>query len=84
MFRSSFAVLGRILVLVLWIGSDAFDTAFTTWVFPLLGLLFLPYATLGFTIAKLADAGILVVGLSLGLGFVLDAASYTLAVMRRN
>ena len=41
MFRSSFAVLGRVLVLVLWIGSDAFDTAFTTWVFPLLGLLFL-------------------------------------------
>jgi hypothetical protein len=83
MFRSSFALLGRILVLVLWIGSDAFDTAFTTWVFPLLGLLFLPYATLAFTIAKLADAGIRVVGLSLGLGFVLDAASYTLAAARK-
>ena len=83
MFRASFAVLGRILVLVLWIGSDAFDTAFTTWVFPLLGLLFLPYATLAFTIAEVADAGILVVGLSLGLGFLLDAASYTLAAMRR-
>jgi hypothetical protein len=83
MFRSSFAVLGRILVLVLWIGSDAFDTVFTTWVFPLLGLLFLPYATMGFTIAKLADAGSVVVGLSLGLGFALDAASYTLAAMRK-
>jgi hypothetical protein len=83
MFRSSFAVLGRILVLVIWVGSDAFDTVFTTWVFPLLGLLFLPYATMGFTIAKLADAGVVVVGLSAGLGFALDAASYTLAAMRK-
>jgi hypothetical protein len=82
-FRSSFALLGRILVLVTWIGSDAFDTVFVTWIFPLLGLLFLPYATLAFTIAKLADAGIVTVMLSVGLGFALDAASYTLAVMRR-
>ena len=82
MFRSSFAVLGRILVLVLWVGSDAFETAFTTWVFPLLGLLFLPYATLAFTIAQVGDTGIAVTILSLGLGFALDAASYTLAAMR--
>ena len=83
MFRSSFAILGRILLLVLWIGSSAFDTVFETWVFPLLGLLFLPYATLAYTIARLADAGIVVVVLSLGLGFTLDAASYTLAAMRK-
>jgi hypothetical protein len=82
-FRSSFALLGRILVLVIWIGSDAFDSVFVTWIFPLLGLLFLPYATLAFTIAKLADAGIVTVMLSVGLGFALDAASYTLAAMRR-
>jgi hypothetical protein len=83
MFRSSFALLGRLLVVVLWIGSDAFDTVFETWVFPLLGLLFLPYATLAFTIAQQSDAGIVVVVLSLGLGFTLDAASYTLAAMRK-
>ena len=83
MFRSSFAILGRILLLVIWVGSNAFDTVFETWVFPLLGLLFLPYATLAFTIAQQSDAGIVVVVLGLGLGFTLDAASYTLAAMRK-
>jgi hypothetical protein len=83
MFRSSFALLGRLLVVVLWIGSDVFDTVFDTWVFPLLGVLFLPYATLAYTIARISDAGIVVVVLSLGLGFALDAATYTLAAMRK-
>ena len=35
---SSFAVIARILVLTIWIGTDAFDTVFNTWIFPLLAL----------------------------------------------
>jgi hypothetical protein len=83
LFRSSFAVIARILVLVIWIGSDAFDTVFTTWIFPLLGLIFLPFAAMAFTIAKLADAGIVIVVMSLGMGVMLDAASAALAGGRK-
>ena len=83
MLRSSFAVIARILVLTIWLGSDAFDTAFTTWIFPLLGLIFLPFAAMAYTIAKLADAGIVVVVLAIGMGVMLDAASAALAASRK-
>jgi hypothetical protein len=83
LFRSSFAVIARILVLVIWIGSDAFDTVFTTWIFPLLGLIFLPFAAMAFTIAKLADAGIVIVVMSLGMGVMLDVASAALAAGKK-
>jgi hypothetical protein len=76
-------VIARILVLVIWIGSDAFDTVFTTWIFPLLGLIFLPFGAMAFTIAKLADAGIVIVVVSLGMGVMLDAASAALAAGRK-
>jgi hypothetical protein len=80
---SSFAVLGRIIVLVIWLGTGAFDTVFTTWIFPLLGLIFLPFATMAFTIAKSADAGLVVIVMSVGLGVMLDAASAALAASRK-
>ena len=83
MLGSSFAVIGRVLVLVIWIGTHAFDTVFTTWIFPLLGLIFLPFAAVGFTIAKSADAGILVVVMATSLGVMLDAASAALAASRK-
>jgi len=80
---SSFAVIGRIIVLVIWLGTGAFDTVFTTWIFPLLGLIFLPFATMAFTIAKGADAGLVVIVMSVGLGVMLDAASAALAASRK-
>jgi len=83
MFRSSFALIARIFVLVIWLGSDAFDTVFTTWIFPLLGVIFLPFTAIAFTIAKLADAGIVIVIMSLGMGVMLDAASAALASGRK-
>ena len=83
MLGSSFAVIGRVLVLVIWIGTDAFDTVFATWIFPLLGVIFLPFATMGFTIARIADAGIVVVVMALGMGIMLDAASAALAASRK-
>lgn len=83
MLRSSFALIARIFVLLIWLGSDAFDTVFNTWIFPLLGVIFLPFAAIAFTIAKLADAGIVIVVMSLGLGVMLDAASAALAAGRK-
>jgi hypothetical protein len=80
---SSFALIARILVLTIWIGSDAFDTVFNTWIFPLLALLFLPFTAVAFTIADLADGGIVIVVLAIGMGFMLDAASTALAAGRK-
>jgi hypothetical protein len=80
---SSFAVIARILVLTLWLGTDAFDTVFHTWIFPLLGLIFLPFTAVAFTIAKSADAGIVIVVLAIGMGIMLDAASAALAAGRK-
>jgi hypothetical protein len=80
---ASFAVLGRILVLVAWLLTGAFDTVFNTWIFPLLGLIFLPFATIAYTIGELGDAGVVGMILIVGLGFALDAASFTLAASRK-
>jgi hypothetical protein len=80
---SSFAVIARILVLTMWIGTDAFDTAFNTWIFPLLALIFLPFTAVAFTIAELADAGIVIVVLAIGMGLMLDVASTALAASRK-
>jgi hypothetical protein len=41
----------RIALVVLWIATDLVDRAFSTWVIPLLGLIFLPFTTLIYAIA---------------------------------
>ena len=83
MVGASFAVLGRILVLVVWLLTGAFDSVFHTFVFPLLGLIFLPFATIAYTLGELGDAGIVGMIIIVGLGFGLDAASFTLAASRK-
>jgi hypothetical protein len=80
---SSFAVIARILVLTLWLGTDAFDMVFHTWIFPLLGFIFLPFTAVALTIAKSADAGIVIVVMAVGMGVMLDAASAALAASRK-
>ena len=80
---ASFAVLGRILVLVVWLLTGAFDTVFHTFIFPLLGLIFLPFATIAYTLGELGDAGVVGMIFIMLLGFGLDAASFTLAASRK-
>ena len=41
----------RIALVVIWIATDLVDRAFTTWLIPLLGLIFLPFTTLIYAIA---------------------------------
>jgi hypothetical protein len=41
----------RIALVVWWIFGDKVDLAFSTWVWPLLGLVFLPWTTLAYVIA---------------------------------
>ena len=40
----------RVALLVWWIFGDRVDLAFDTWVWPLLGLLFLPWTTLAYVL----------------------------------
>ena len=68
----------RIVLAGWWIFGDKVDAAFSTWIWPLLGLLLLPWTTLFYVIAwspvvGVSDAGWLLVAL----GFVLDIATYS-------
>jgi hypothetical protein len=36
----------RVALVIVWIATDLVDRAYSTWVIPLLGLLFLPFTTL--------------------------------------
>jgi hypothetical protein len=61
-----------------WIFGDKVDLAFDSWVWPALGLLFLPWTTIFYVIAW-SPIGEVSGGewLFVALGFLLDIASYT-------
>jgi hypothetical protein len=68
----------RIALLVWWIFGDKVDAAFDTWIWPLLGLIFLPWTTLAYVLAwgplnGVSGAGWLVVAI----GFAVDIATYS-------
>jgi len=67
----------RFAFLIWWIFGDKVDAAFSTWVWPLLGVLFLPWTSLAYVIAwgpihHVSGAGWLLVAL----GIALDLATY--------
>jgi hypothetical protein len=70
----------RLGFLVYWlipIGRIKIFTAFSTWIWPLLGLIFLPWTTLMYVLVYTPGAGL--VGFDwvwLALGFIADIASY--------
>ena len=49
-------VLPRVLMFFIWLLTDWFSVAFTTWVWPLLGFFFMPYTTLAY-LAAMVNAG---------------------------
>jgi hypothetical protein len=68
----------RVAVLVWWIFGDKVDIAFDSWVWPLLGLLFLPWTTLAYLIVWSPIGG--VEGgewIIVALGFAADVLTYT-------
>jgi hypothetical protein len=71
-------VLGpRIALLAWWIFGDKVDVAFESWIWPLLGLIFLPWTTLAYVIAWGPLEGVSGAGwLLVALGVALDVASY--------
>jgi hypothetical protein len=68
----------RIALLVWWIFGDRVELAFDSWVWPLLGLLFLPWTTLAYLLVWSpiggVDGGEWIV---VALGFLLDVLSYS-------
>ena len=68
----------RIALFLWWIFGNKVDLAFDTWIWPLLGLIFLPWTTLAYVLAwgpvnAVSGAGWLVVAL----GFAADIATYS-------
>jgi hypothetical protein len=72
-------VLGpRIALLAWWIFGNKVDVAFDSWIWPLLGLLFLPWTTLAYVIAWGPLDGVSGAGwLLVALGVAADIATYS-------
>ena len=67
----------RIALAAWWIFGDKVDAVFDGWIWPLLGLFFLPWTTLMYVIAWSAIGGVSGAGwLLVALGVVLDIVSY--------
>jgi hypothetical protein len=63
----------RIALVLVWILSDLVDRAFTTFIVPLLGLVFFPYATLFYVLAWTPVTGVSGWGWAfVTLGFIFD------------
>ena len=68
----------RIALLAWWIFGDKVDAAFTSWIWPLLGLIFLPWTTLAYVIAWGPLNGVSGAGwLLVALGVAADIATYS-------
>jgi hypothetical protein len=69
----------RIAFALLWIfDTNRIDAAFSSWVWPLLGLLFLPWTILLYTLAWGAVNGVHGAGwIAVAIGVVLDLATYS-------
>jgi hypothetical protein len=68
----------RVALLAWWIFGDKVDLAFDTWLWPLLGLVFLPWTTLAYVLAWGPLNGVSGAGwLLVALGFAADIATYS-------
>jgi len=68
----------RIALAVWWIFGEKVDVAFSTWIWPLLGLLVLPWTTLFYVIVWSAVGGVSgAEWLFVALGVVFDVATYS-------
>jgi hypothetical protein len=73
----------RIGILLIWIFGDRVDFAFDSWIWPLLGLIFLPWTTLAYLITW-DPAGVNAAEwLLILLGLVADIATYSARSARR-
>ncbi len=67
----------RVALFIWWLFGDKVDAAFSSWIWPLLGLVFLPWTTLAYVIAWGPLDGVSGLGwLVVALGLAGDIASY--------
>ena len=67
----------RVALFIWWLFGDKVDAAFSSWIWPLLGLVFLPWTTLAYVIAWGPLDGVSGLGwLVVGLGLAGDIATY--------
>lgn len=68
----------RIALAAWWIFGNKVDVAFGSWIWPLLGLVFLPWTTIMYVLAWSAIGGVSGAGwLLVALGIAFDIASYS-------
>ena len=68
----------RIALFVWWVFGNKVDAAFDTWIWPLLGLIFLPWTTLAYVLAWGPLDGVSGrAGCVVALGFAADIATYS-------
>lgn len=78
LFLLAFGLGPRFALAAWWIFGDKVDAAFDTWLWPALGLLFLPWTTIFYVIAWSPIGGVNdAEWLFVALGVLLDAAAYT-------
>ena len=77
LFLAAFGLGPRIALLLWWLFGDRVDAAFDSWLWPLLGLLVLPWTTLFYVLMWSVVGGVSgAEWLFVALGVVLDLASY--------
>ena len=77
-FLLAFGLGPRIAFLFIWIFGDRVGAAFSTWVWPLLGFLFLPWTTLMYVLAWGPLYGVSGWGwVAVAIGVFLDLATYS-------
>jgi hypothetical protein len=57
LFAGLAATFPRVALLIMWIFTDWVNIAFDNWIVPLLGLIFLPFATLMYVFVDLSSVG---------------------------
>jgi hypothetical protein len=68
----------RLALALVWIFGNRVELAFDTWVWPLLGLIFLPWTTLFYVLMWSAAGGVSgAEWILVGLGFVFDLMTYS-------
>jgi|SRR5215203_1627555 len=82
-FAVSFPRLGFVII---WAFTDWVDTAFDSWVWPLLGLIFAPYTALFYVLVDVSTVGDINLGgwLLIGLGALLDVSHWAQAIANRD
>jgi hypothetical protein len=75
----------RLGIIFLWAFTDYVQRSFDTWIWPLLGLIFLPWTTLLYLLVAAPAGGITFWGwLFVALGFLMDIASHVNSYASRN